>query len=288
MPRRSLADEAKLEALRIAELCRLMNRDAAVRRRLPEYLLLEQSARIAALRNLKTPTSDSAQHQQHAGQQGRGRRRGGRGRRGQEPNPGTDSAASTAAAQGDITSSPTTIEQQQHSVELPELTPPSPMGVEAPPASELLAAEGVVAEKGPLHLQPEFWKPPQNDPPRRSLQSQLSKVAMESTQSAPPPPPPAPPPPLPSEQPWQTPTKKGKARRKEPQQTPPPPEAAGPSRDPDEKPQEPPATPRKHKTPKKPGNVSLETYVRKQNRAASFKGGAASAMLEDDDFYDNL
>ena len=34
MPRRSLADEAKLEALRIAELCRLMNRDAAVRRRL--------------------------------------------------------------------------------------------------------------------------------------------------------------------------------------------------------------------------------------------------------------
>ena len=68
----------------------------------------------------------------------------------------------------------------------------------------------------------------------------------------------------------------------------PPPPGAGPLRDPDEKLQEPPATPRRHKTPKKPGNTSLETYARKQNRAASFKSGAASAMLEDDDFYDNL
>ena len=57
---------------------------------------------------------------------------------------------------------------------------------------------------------------------------------------------------------------------------------------PDNKLQEPPsATPRKHKTPKKPENASWE-LARKQNRATSFKNGAASAMLEADDFYDGL
>ena len=55
------------------------------------------------------------------------------------------------------------------------------------------------------------------------------------------------------------------------------------SRDPDDKQQEPPATPRKHKTPKKPGNASWE-LARKQNRANCPRGGSASAMLEDYDY----
>ena len=53
MARRSLADQAKLEALRIAELCRLFHRDAAVRARLEDVLILERRANIAAVRNIK-------------------------------------------------------------------------------------------------------------------------------------------------------------------------------------------------------------------------------------------
>ena len=282
MARRSLADQAKLEALRIAELCRLFHRDAAVRARLEDVLILERRANIAAVRNIKAPSPDAPQR--YGAQTGKGRRRGGRGRRRYDSNRGADSAGSDAATHGDATTSSTTTMEQagdkppEHPVELPELTPPS-MEVEAPPAHVPPAAAPVVPEQAPPKLQPPQQEPPQQRiPPRRSLQLQLSQVAVESTPAAPPRPPPQPPP-QPPEQPWQTPTKKGKARRKEPQQS---------CCDPYNKLQEPPAaTPRKHKTPKKPENASWE-LARKQNRATSFKNGAASAMLEADDFYDDL
>lgn len=149
----------------------------------------------------------------------------------------------------------------------------------------LPAIAPVVPEQAPLQQQPPRQEPPQQKiPPRRSLQPQLSQAAMELTPPALPPPPPPPQQPEQPEQPWQTPTKRGKARKKEPQQAPPPPQpAAGSSRDPDDKQQEPPATPRKHKTPKKPGNASWE-LARKQNRANCPRGGSASAMLEDYDY----